>query len=137
MQAGYTVTAHLNLDGKVIFFVQMIYYPTDEGQAGYVHYIGRLDGETLKPVDEWHLMPLGADKAFRGLMSANNIPLESALITVLPAAPAAEGEPVAAPVVTPAPVQTSYLIPAVLASILLFVGASFILRRRAVGHPTV
>jgi hypothetical protein len=137
LEAGYTVTAHLNLDGKVVPFVQMVYYPTNEGQSGYAHYIGRLDGETLKTVDEWHLMRLDADKAFRSLMTANNITLESALITAPPAAPAVELEPVTAPAVTRAPVQTSYLIPAVLASVVLLVGAGFMLRRRAIGHPTV
>jgi hypothetical protein len=136
MEAGYTITAHLNLDGKVVPFVQLVYYPTNEGQAGYVHYIGRLDGETLKAVDEWHLMRLDADNAFRSLMAANHITLQSALVTApAAAAPAAEAEPVAAPVASPAPIQTSYLIPAVLASIILFVGAGFILRRRAIGHP--
>src|SRR6266508_5337034 len=117
LEAGYTVTAHLNLDGKVVPFVQMVYYPTNEGQAGYVHYTGRLDGETLKSVDEWHLMRLDADKAFRNLMTANNITLQSALVTApVAAAPAVEVEPVTAPAVTPAPIQTSSLIPAVLAS---------------------
>jgi hypothetical protein len=138
LDAGYTVTAHLNLDGKVVPFVQMVYYPTKEGQAGYVHYIGRLDGETLKTVDEWRLMRLSADTAFRGLMTANNITLESALIAAPAAvAPAVEVEPVAAPTVTPAPIQNSYLIPAVLASILLLIGAGFVLRRRAISHPTM
>jgi len=138
LEAGYTITAHLNLDGKVVPFVQMVYYPTKEGQAGYVHYTGRLDGETLKTVDEWHLMRLDADKAFRSLMAANNITLQSALIAApAVAAPAVEAEPVTAPAATPAPIQPSYLIPAVLASILLLVGAGFVLRRRAVSHPTM
>lgn len=138
LDAGYTVTAHLNLDGKVVPFVQMVYYPTNEGQAGYVHTIGRLDGETLKTVNEWHLMRLDADKAFRSLMAANNITLQSALIAApAVAAPAVEAEPVTAPAATPAPIQPSYLIPAVLASILLLVGAGFVLRRRGIGHPTV
>lgn len=138
LEAGYTITAHLNLDGKLVPFVQMVYYPTEEGQAGYVHYIGRLEGQTLKTVDEWRLMPLKADKALHYLMTANNITLQTALITApAAAAPAVEVEPVAAPAVTPAPIQTSYLIPAVLASIVLLVGAGLVLRRRAVGHPTV
>jgi len=138
LEAGYTITAHLNLDGKVVPFVQMVYYPTNEGQAGYVHTIGRLDGETLKTVNEWHLMRLDADKAFRSLMAANNITLQSALIAApAVAAPAVEAEPVTAPAATPAPIQPSYLIPAVLASILLLVGAGFVLRRRAVSHPTM
>jgi hypothetical protein len=137
LEAGYTITAHLNLDGKVVPFVQMVYYPTNEGQAGYVHYVGRLDGETLKTVDEWHLMRLEADNAFRSLMTANHISLQSALVLAPAAAPAVEVEPVAAPAVTPAPVQTFNFIPAGLAAIILFVGAGFVLRRRAIGHPTM
>ena len=138
LDAGYTITAHLNLDGKVVPFVQMVYYPTNEGQAGYVHYTGRLDGETLKTVDEWHLMRLDADKALRSLMSANNITLQSALITApAAAAPAVVEEPVAVPVATPAPIQTSYLIPIAIAAFLLLAGAGFVLRRRTVSHPTM
>jgi hypothetical protein len=138
LNAGYTVTAHLNLDGKVVPFVQMVYYPTNEGQAGYVHYTGRLDGETLQAVDEWHLMRLDADKAFRSLMTANNITLQSALVTAPPAAaPAVEVQPVTAPAATPAPIQMPYLIPLVIAAILLLVGAGFALKRRTVSHPTM
>ena len=138
LNAGYTVTAHLNLDGKVVPFVQMVYYPTNEGQAGYVHYTGRLDGETLQSVDEWHLMRLDADKAFRSLMTANNITLQSALVTAPPAAaPAVEVQPVTAPAATSAPIQMPYLIPLVIAAILLLVGAGFALKRRTVSHPTM
>jgi hypothetical protein len=137
LEAGYTVTAHLNLDGKVVPFVRMVYYPTNEGQAGYVHYIGRLEGETLQAVDEWHLMRLDADKAFRGLMTANNITLHSALITApAAAAPAVDVERVTSPAPTPAPIQVPYLIPIVIAAILLLLGAGFALRRRTVSHPT-
>jgi hypothetical protein len=138
LEAGYTVTAHLNLDGKVVPFVQMVYYPTNEGQAGYVHYIGRLEGETLQAVDEWHLMRLDADKAFRGLMTANNITLQSALITApAAAAPAVDVEPVNVPAASSARTQVPYLIPIVIAAILLLVGAGFALRRRTVSHPTM
>src|SRR5690349_12612879 len=138
LNAGYTVTAHLNLDGKVVPFVQMVYYPTKEGQAGYVHYIGRLDGETLKLVDEWHLMPLEADKAFRSLMIANNITLQSAPITApVAAAPAAEVKPVTAPPLTATTIQTANLIPIVIAALLLLAGAGLRLRRRATSHPTL
>lgn len=140
---GYNITAHLNLDGKMVPFVEMVYYPTDEGEAGYVHYTGQLTGETLQPVDRWQTLSLSADKAFRSLMTANNIALQSALIkapeVAEPAAPAAAeaAEPVvAAPAASPKPVQTPYLIPAVIAAIMLFVGAGLILRRRTVSHPT-
>jgi hypothetical protein len=71
-------------------------------------------------------------------MAANNITLQSALITdPAAAAPAVQVEPATAPAVTPAPIQTSYLIPAALASILLLIGTGFVLRRRVVGHPTM
>ena len=136
LDAGYTVTAHLNLDGKVVPFVQMVYYAADQGQPGYVHYTGRLEGETLQSVDQWQVLTRDADNTFRGVMSANHITLQSALITV-PAAvsPAVEAKP-AAPIVSSASIQTSYLVPAVLASILLLVGASLMLKRRTISNPT-
>jgi hypothetical protein len=138
LDAGYMVTAHLNLDGKVVPFVQMVYYPTNEGQAGYVHYTGRLDGQTLQAVDEWHLMRLDADKAFRSLMSTNNITLQSALITSpAVAVPVVNIEPVTAPTTAPASIQVPYLIPMVITAILLLIGAGFALRRRTVSHPTM
>jgi hypothetical protein len=140
---GYNITAQLNLDGKMVPFVEMVYYPTKEGEPGYVHYTGRLNGEKLQSVDQWNILSLSADKAFRGLMTANDITLQSALITapaaVEPAAPVVEApaaEPVAAPAASPAPIQAPYLIPAVIAAILLFVGAGVVLRRRTISHPT-
>lgn len=141
---GYNITAHLNLDGKMVPFVEMVYYPTNEGEPGYVHFTGRLNGEKLQTVDQWNLLSLSADKSFRGLMAANNITLQSALITapaaVEPVAPVVEAppvaEPVVAPAVSPAPVQTPYFIPAVIAAILLLAGAGLALRRRIVSHPT-
>ncbi|HKG54623.1 MAG TPA: hypothetical protein VKB04_10210 [Anaerolineales bacterium] len=138
LEAGYTVTAHLNLDGKVVPFVQIVYYPTNAGQAGYIHYTGRLDGETLQAVDEWHLMRLEADKTFRELMTANNVTLQSALITApAAAAPAVHVEPAAVPATSAAPAQVPYLIPIMIAAILLLIGAGFALKRRTVSHPTI
>ena len=138
---GYDITAHLNLDGKLVPFIQMVYYPTDEGQAGYVHYTGMLDVETLRTVDEWHLLNRTADGALRDVMTANNITVQSALIqapaAVEPvAAPAVEAvaEPAASP--SPAPVQMPYLIPALVVTILALMGAALALRRRTVSHPT-
>jgi len=138
LDAGYKITAHLNLDGKVVPFIQMVYYPTNEGQAGYVHYTGRLDGQTLQAVDEWHLMRLDTEKAFRSLMAANNITLQSALVTVPPvAAPAVDVEPVTVPATSSAAAQVPYLIPIAIAAILLLMGAGLALRHRAVSHPTL
>src|ERR1044071_6036171 len=62
LKAGYYISAKLNLDGKIVPFVEMVYYPTKADQPGYVHYTGRLQGETLKSVDEWSTLSLDADK---------------------------------------------------------------------------
>ena len=140
---GYNITAHLNLDGKMVPFIQMVYFPTNEGQAGYVHYTGRLDGETLRTVDEWHILNRTADGALRDLMTASNIVVQSALIKA-PAAvePAKEPvtapvvESVAAPVASPASPQMPFLIPALVVTILALMGAAFALRRRTISHPT-
>ena len=137
---GYAITAHLNLDGKVVPFVEMVYYPTNAGQPGYVHYTGRLNGETLQTIDEWHILTRASDDTFRSLMTANNITLQSALITapvaVAPEVPAVV-EPVVAPAVSsPRPVQPPYGFMALVATILILAGAGLALRRRAVSHPS-
>ena len=136
---GYYITAHLNLDGKIVPFVEMVYYPTEAGQPGYVHYTGRLNGETLQKVDEWNILTRDADTAFRGLMTANNIILQSALIkapaAVAPVAPAVV-EPVVASAVSPRTVQPPYVIFALVAIILVIAGAGLALRRRTVSHPS-
>ena len=140
---GYNITAHLNLDGKLVPYIQMVYYPTNEGQSGYIHYTARLEGETLQAIDEWHLLNSKADGALRDVMTANNITVQSALIqapaAVEPAkeavaAPAVEAVP--APAASPAPTQIPYLIPALVVTILALMGAALALRRRTVSHPT-
>ncbi len=138
LDGGYSITAHLNLDGKIVPFVQMVYYPTSESQPGYVHYTGRLNGETLQTVDEWSVLSLDADTAFRGLMIANKVTLQSALVVAAvkaeePVAPAVQ--PAVAPVASPTPIPTSYLVLAV-AAIILLVGAGLAIRRRTVSHTT-
>lgn len=140
---GYNITAHLNLDGKLVPYIQMIYYPTNEGQSGYIHYTARLEGETLQTIDEWHLLNRKADGALRDVMTANNIAVQSALIkapaAVEPArepvnAPAAESVPASAASRTPA--QMPYLVPALVVTILALMGAAIVLRRRTVSDPT-
>jgi hypothetical protein len=137
MDGGYSITAHLNLDGKVVPFVQMVYYPVSEDKPGYVHYTGRLNGETLKPVDEWNMLSLSADKSFRELMTANNVTLQSALVVAAvkaqePVAPAPQPAP--APAASPA-IPTSYLFIGI-AAVLLLAGAGLVIRRRTVSHTT-
>lgn len=82
---GYNITAHLNLDGKLVPMVEMVYYPAEEGQPGYVHYTGRLTGESIEPVDEWGQMRPAAETALREIMTANKIVIQPATV----AAPAA------------------------------------------------
>lgn len=136
---GYNIMAHLNLDGKMVPFVEMMYYPAEEGKPGYVHYTGRLNGESLQKVDQWGTLRLEADTAFRSLMAANNITLQPAVAAapaaVEPAAPVVE--PVTAPAVSPMPVPASYIIPALVAFILVLVGTGLVLRRRAASHPSM
>jgi hypothetical protein len=141
---GYNLTAHLNLDGKLVPYIQMIYYPTNEGQSAYIHYTARLEGETLQTIDEWHLLNRNADSALRDVLAANHVTVQSALAkapeVVAPAQePVAEPaavEPVAAPASSPAPVQLPYLIPALVVSLLALMGFALALRRRTVSHPT-
>jgi hypothetical protein len=140
---GYHMTAHLNLDGKLVPYIEMMYYPTQEGQSAYIHYIGRLEADTLQPVDEWHLLNRKADGALRDLFAANKITVQSALIKA-PAVVEPVEEPVAAaevqPVVpaastSPAPAQMPYLIPALVIGFLALIGLALALRR-TVSHPT-
>ncbi|HJQ15141.1 MAG TPA: hypothetical protein VJ830_10370 [Anaerolineales bacterium] len=142
---GYNITAHLNLDGKMVPYIQMTYYPTNEGQSAYVHYTARLEGETLQTTDEWHLLNGKADGVLRAALTANKITVQSALVKVPEvAAPVKEtvAEPVvepvvaAAPAASSAPIQLAYLIPALVVSILALMGFALALRRRTVSHPT-
>ena len=77
--------------------------------------------------------------AFRSLMTANNITLQSAFIKapaeIAPAEPAAV-EPVVAPAVSPRPAQPSYVVLALVATILILAGAGLAVRRRTVSHPS-
>lgn len=131
LEAGYNITAYLNLDGQVLPYVQMVYYAADQGQPGYVHYTGRFGGESIQTVDEWQILTPNADNTFRGLMTANNITLQPALVTV-PSAPAVE--PLAAPALSPAPVQVPYVLWALFAVTLLLAGVGLTLKRRALGQ---
>jgi hypothetical protein len=140
---GYNITAHLNLDGKLVPYIQMVYYPTNEGQSAYVHYTARLEGETLQPINEWHVLNRTADGALRDLMTANNIIVQSALITAPDAVePAREPvsavaeDAVAAPAASPTPVQATYMILALVLGILVLMGTALAIKRRTISHPT-
>jgi hypothetical protein len=153
---GYTITAHLNLDGKLTPFVEMVYYPAAEGEPGYVHYIGRLNGESLQSVDEWGQMLPQAESVLRDLMTANKITIQPAIIAapqvakpaIEPAkidkqsAAQSEKQPAIQPASAPAVASTSnqqvyFVGAALIASILLLLGAGVALRRRAVSQSRV
>ena len=138
LDAGYSITAHINLDGKTVPFIQMVYYPTKEGESSYLHYTGRLVGESLQTVDEWGILNRNADGALRKLLTANNVTVQSALVAAsvkaeapaeAPAISAAPAEPASVPVTSPAPLQIRYVALAVIAAILL-AGAGLMIRRR-------
>ncbi len=134
---GYNITAHLNLDGKMTPFITLVYYPTEKGQAGYVNYTGRLDGTTLRTVNEWGRLSLNADNAFRALMTVNNITLQTAVITA-PAAVAVapqtqpEVQPASAP--TAASIPIPYIVLALTATVLAALGTVLFVRRRAINQ---
>src|SRR5215510_7988051 len=92
---GYTIVSSLNLDGTMTPFVEMVYYPIEKGQPGYIHVTGRLDGTALRKVDEWSQLSLDADNMFRIVMGANKVTLQSAVVAapaVVAAAPQKQPE---------------------------------------------
>jgi hypothetical protein len=137
---GYTITSNLNLDGTMTPFIEMVYYPIEKGQPGYIHVTGRLDGTALRKVDEWATLSLEADNTFRIVMAANKVTLQSAILAVPAAAVAAapqtqpKVQPASAPVASPAPVQVPYAALAWIAVIFAASGAVVMLRRRAVSQ---
>jgi hypothetical protein len=151
---GYTITSHLNLDGTMTPFIEMVYYPVEQGQAGYIHVTGRLDGTTLRKVDEWSQVSLNADNFFRTVMAAKKVTLQSAIVVepvaVAPvvAAPQTNSEPVPAvvqqgqpeiqpasdPVAASTPAQLPYSALASAALVLALCGAALMVRRRAVSQ---
>ena len=136
---GYNISASLNLDGMLTPFVEMVYYPTAEGQPGYVHYTGRLNGQSIKPVDEWGTLSLSADNTFRALMTTNQITLQSAIAAapaVVAAAPETKPEvqPASASEAAPAPIQIPYIVLALIAVVALALGTALMLKRRAVSQ---
>ena len=145
---GYNITAHLNLDGKMTPFISLVYYPVEQGQPGYINYTGRLDGTTLRTVNEWGKLSLSADNAFRTLMTDNNITLQPAVIVAaeVPAKVAepaeassvvSKSEPVNTNPVPATPVQVPYLILALVSGILLLAGTGLIIRRRVINQRSV
>jgi hypothetical protein len=142
---GYTITANLNLDGKTVPYIRMVYYPTPAGEPAYVHYTGRLDGESLRTVDEWGQLSADADTALRGLMDYYGVALQSALLAA-PAAEPAVAQPAvvqeAAPAVVPvtssaAPVVNPYLVAGLATALLVLIGIGLALKRRGVSQPSV
>lgn len=136
---GYTITAHLNLDGKLTPFVKFVYYPVEQGQPGYVNYIGRLDGTSLRTVNQWGKLSLSADNAFREVLTANNITLQSAVITdpeVKVVAP--ESKPNGQPIITsPTAKPIPYTALAFTAVILILLVTAWFIRRRTFSQRSV
>jgi hypothetical protein len=137
LEAGYTITATLNLDGKAVQFAKIVYYPTNEGQSAYLHYLARYQGDALQSVDEWDVLSRDADSVIRGLMTANNITVHSALAAAsvkaeAPAPAASSAQPVTAPITPRSAVQTPYLVLGISVALILLLGAGMLLRQRTV-----
>lgn len=116
---GYTITAYLNLDGKIVPFVEMVYYPAESG-PGYVHYTGRLNGDTLETVqaDQWATLPTQAEQTFRDIAAANGVKF----VPAISANPSASTTAAAAPL-------NAYVALAIMLVVLL--GAALLNRRKA------
>lgn len=134
----YSISADLNLDGKVVTFVEMEYYPAEDGKPGYVHYTGRMNGESMQKVDEWATMSVRGDKTFRDLMTSNGVAIQAAV----PPAPKPQSQqpaqvepaPVPAPAAPSLPPQSLYYIAAAAAAVLALAGMGLALRRRIVAR---
>src|SRR5262245_702853 len=131
---GYTITSNLNLDGTMTPFIKMVYYPVADGQPGYIHMIGRLDGETLRPVDEWSQISPEADKFFRIVMAANDVTLQSAIVAapVIVEAAAPQTQPEVLPAsatTTAAATPNPALYVALIGTLIAIMGAAFLFRR--------
>lgn len=136
---GYTLSAQL-LDGKSFRTVEMVYYPVDEDTPGYVHYISDSAGKSSKGSESWGVLSPEAEAAFRDVMAANRITLQSAVLVapvpgkVVPDVP--QGEAPVVPVVehvpaaASAPAWPAHVILAVAAAIAVVLGAGAVLRRR-------
>jgi len=140
---GYTITANLNLDGKLVPFVEMVYYPTQAGESPYVHYTGRLNGESLQPVDEWGKLSPDADAAFRGLMDFYGVALQSALVAAPAAEPAVaqpavvqEAAPAVVPVTSSAAPVNPYLVAGLVTALLVLIGVGLAVKRRGISQPS-
>jgi hypothetical protein len=125
---GYTLTAGLNLDGTIAPFVIMEYYPAEQGQSGYFHYTARSDGQALQPIDQWGISSRQGDKAFRALMGANHIAVQSAILAM------PETQPGSSPAAPVSPLQVPSLILMATVACLAVLGGARILRRRAAGR---
>ncbi len=120
---GYNLMTQLNLDGKIVPFVQIVYYPAAAGQSGYMHWTGRLDTNTmqLNPADEWSSVTPAVGTAFRELMAAHGVTLQVAVA----ASPASGASAANLPAAQPSP-----LVLALLGAGLLLIAAALIWRRR-------
>lgn len=120
----YTLTVTLNMDGRVLPFMRMDYYPMQAGQAGYVHITGRLDGESLREADDWMVMPLKADSVLRDLLGARGVELQAAVF------PESAAPQAAFPASLAAPSQPLLLYLAAAAAALILLTGAIVLRRR-------
>jgi len=129
---GYNITAHLNMDGKMVPFVEMVYYPAAEGEQGYIHVTGRFNGDSVSTVDEWGKIRTSSESVLRGLMTHAGVTIQPAVAAVEVSGPVAEQQ---AQTPVPARAITSWFIPA--AILLIILVAALALRTRTFGQREV
>jgi len=131
---GYTVTSYLDVKGTMTPFIEMVYYPIETGTPGYMQITGRLDGSTLRKVDEWATISAEADKMFRIVMAANKVTLQSAVIAPQPASDVQPASDSPLPV---APTRNFFPTVALIVALLAVVGSIRLLRRRSINQHNV
>lgn len=126
----YHITAYLNLDWKEVPFVRMEYYPAGPKERGYVHYTGRLDGDSLREVDQWAIPPARGESAFRSVMKGRGVTVQVAVPApaVAEVAPAVEAAGPRPATTTGAPAPALYI--AALAAVILAIAGAALLRGR-------
>ncbi len=132
---GYSIMVYFELEGNVVPFVQMMYYPAEEGQSGYIHYTGHLDGDSMKLVaeDNWRVVPWSAASAFHEIAATHGITLQTA-ISSEPAGQTSDSA--ARSPTTPVANESASRMLALVAAVLIPIAILGLVLRRRIAHRT-
>jgi hypothetical protein len=87
---GYTITVHLNMEEGSVEWTRMIYYPAPEGEQGYMYLLGPMNEDAPASKGVWYLAFPPAEEAFKELLAAQGVNVETALADTGSAPPAQE-----------------------------------------------